>query len=586
VDVLGRLDAERGVHAASANHSDATVKRPEGRAPELDSRRAVMVAIEMRDGKIISQFNEDVVKVVDAMKTRAPEGIEFRVLSDQPTAVEHRIHHFVRCFIEAVIIVIIVGLFLMDWRSALVLATAVPLTVAMTLIAMQMLHIPLQQISIASLIIALGMACGRVPVVAADGINRELHKGEPRMRAVARPLRLRHPMVFGTLINIFAFLPLLLLSGDKGEFMKSLPIVISISLLAALLVSVTFTPLISYYVLRGQKGLDEGGEVRSFFLFRYVDKGLAAVLPHYRGALEKSLTRPWLVLGAGYSMLALSCLLIPHLGSQFFPPAERNQLLVDIETPTTDSLTSMRNTMDQVVNVISAHEEVTSAAVFSGGTAPRFFYNVAPKEPANYLGQVLINTRTAADVAPLLVKLRQELDRSVPGARCVVQQLEQGPPVDEPIQIRLSGENLDELRQLADQTAAELRAAGGYHVFDDLGLRMPNIQIDIDQDRANSLGLNNQQIGQVAQASFTGLKVTELRERDRLIPVLIRGRIEDRSEAEKIRGLTCRRRMGKRPFREFRGESAAEFVTIPHYNQLRTVTFQAYAPFGELPPRF
>jgi multidrug efflux pump len=564
VDVLGRTKGENG---------------------PLDTRRAVMVAVEMRDGKIIHHFNEDVMKVVDEMKTRLPEGLEFRVLSDQPTAVEHRIHHFVRCFIEAVVIVIIVGLFLMDWRSALVLATAVPLTVAMTLIGMQLLHIPLQQISIASLIIALGMLVD-VPVVASDGINRELHRGESRLRAAwLGPLHLRHPMVFGTLINIFAFLPLLLLSGDKGEFMKSLPIVIMISLLAALLVSVTFTPLISYYVLRGQKGFDEGGEVRSFFLFRYVDKALLAVLPHYRSALEKSLKRPLLVLGIGYSVLATSCLLVPFLGNQFFPPAERNQLLVDIELPSSDSLTSMRATVNQAVALIKGHEEVLSAAVFSGGTAPRFYYNVEPKEPANYLAQILINTRHADDVTGLLIKLRRELDKSVPGARCVVKQLEQGPPVAEPIQIRVSGENLDKLRLLADQAAAELRAAGGYHVFDDLGLRMPNIQVDIDQDRANSLGLNNQQIGQVAQASFTGLKVTELREGDRLIPVLIRGRIEDRSEAEKIRGLYVQTPDGKSvPFESFSTlKVQPEFVTIPHYNQLRTVTVKAYAPFGVLP---
>ena len=137
----------------------------------------------------------------------------------------------------------------------------------------------------------------------------------------------------------------------------------------------------------------------------------------------------------------------------------------------------------------------------------------------------------------MLVKLRQELDAKVPGARCVVKELEQGPPVKEPIQIRLSGENLDKLRGLADETRAALRDAGGYHVLDDLGLRMPNIQIEIDQDRANSLGVNNEEIGKATLASFSGLKVTELREGDRLIPVLIRGRIEDRSEAEKIRGL-------------------------------------------------
>ena len=551
----------------------------------LDTRRAVMVAVEMRDGKIIRYFNRDVLKVAGAMKARMPEGLEFRVLSDQPTAVEHRIHHFVKCFVEAVVIVIIVGLFLMDWRSALVLAMAVPLTVAMTLVGMQLLHIPLQQISIASLIIALGMLVD-VPVVASDGINRELHRGEPRLRAAwLGPLHLRHPMVFGTLINIFAFLPLLLLTGDKGEFMKSLPAVITLALLSALLVSVTFTPLISFYVLRGQKGFDEGGEVRSFFLFRYVDRTLAAVLPHYRAALQGALKRPWLVLGVGYSLLALSCLLVPLLGSQFFPPAERNQLLVDIELPSTDSLTSMRATVDQVVALIKSHEEVSSAAVFSGGTAPRFYYNIEPKEPANYLAQILINTRHEDEVTELLVKLRQELDQSVPGARCVVKQLEQGPPVKEPIQIRLSGDNLDKLRLLADQTAAELRAAGGYHVFDDLGLRMPNIQIDIDQDRANSLGLDNQQIGAVAQASFTGLKVTELREGDRLIPVLARGRIEERSEVDKIRGLYAPTPDGKAvPFESFsRLKIQPEFVTIPHYNQLRTVTVKAYAPFGELP---
>jgi multidrug efflux pump subunit AcrB len=445
----------------------------------------------------------------------------------------------------------------------------------------------LQQISIAALIIALGMLVD-VPVVASDGINRELHLGEPRLRAAwLGPLHLRHPMVFGTLINIFAFLPLLLLSGDKGEFMKSMPIVVALALAAAFLVSITFTPLISYYVLRGQKGFDEGGEVRSFFLFRYVDQALMFVLPHYRAALHGSLKRPWLVLGVGYSFLAVSCLIIPFLGDQFFPPAERNQLLVDIESPSTDSLTSLRATVDKAAELIKSHEEVASAAVFTGGTAPRFYYNVEPKQPANYLSQIIINTRNADDVPILLVKLRQELDTQVPGVRCVVKQLEQGPAVKEPIQIRLSGENLDKLRLLADQVASELRAAGGYHVFDDLGLRMPNIEINIDQDRASSLGLNNEKIGAAAQASFAGTQVSELREGDRLIPILMRGRIEDRSEVEKLRGLYVPTPDGKAvPFESFATVKVQpEFVTIPHYNQLRTVTVKAYAPFGELPSK-
>jgi len=140
---------------------------------------------------------------------------------------------------------------------------------------------------------------------------------------------------------------------------------------------------------------------------------------------------------------------------------------------------------------------VISAASFTGGTAPRFYYNVAPKDPANYLAQILVDTRTDDDVPRLLVKLRAELDRNIPGARCIVKQLEQGPEVDEPIQVRVSGENLDVLAQLSEQVSRVLRSVKGYQVHDDLGVRMPNLRIDIDQDRANSLGIGNNQIGQV-----------------------------------------------------------------------------------------
>jgi len=394
-------------------------------------------------------------------------------------------------------------------------------------------------------------------------------------------------MIFGTLINIVAFLPLVLLSGDKGTFMQSLPQVVTLALLSALLVSVTFTPLIGYYILRGQKGFDEGGEVRTFFLFRWTDKLLAAVVPRYRAGLKGALRHPFLVMIGAYSLLALSLLVIPRLGSQFFPPAERNQLLVDIELPSSDSLASMRSAVDRVVAQIKGHDEVLSAAVFTGGTAPRFYYNITPKEPANYTAQILINTRREDNVPLLMVKLREQLDRSIPGVRCVVKQLEQGPPVDEPIQIRITGESLDELRRLADQAAAVLRAAGGYHVFDNLGLRMPNIRIEIDHDRANSIGIGNRQIGLAAQAAFAGLKVTELREGDRLIPVMIRNRIEDRSEAEKIRTLYVQTPGGKQvPLDAVSHlEIQPEFVTIPHYNQLRAVTVKAYARYGELPSR-
>lgn len=553
----------------------------------LNSARSVLLAIEMKEGNIIRDFDQNVRSVLHNAKSRLPEGIEIITLSDQPASVAHRIHHFMRCFIEAVVVVVLVALFLMDWRSALVVATAIPLTVAMTFGGMALIGMPLHQISIAALIIALGMLVDD-PVVASDGINRELAHGQPRgIAAWLGPFKLRRAILFGTIINIVAFLPLALLPGDKGAYIFGLPVVVTLALVASRIVSMTFIPLLAYYLLRGQKGMEAGGEVRSFFLFRPVDKLLFAALPRYKKLLQAALQRPFKTIGVAYGILLASFALTGFFGSQFFPPAERNQLLIDIELPESASLLRTKAVCKDVAQILKRHESITSAAVFCGGTAPRFFLTVTPKETASYLAQVLIVTRDAADVPPLVATLRAELDREIAGARCVVKQLEQGPPVETPIQLRLTGDNLDVLRTKADELATALRQSGGYKVHDDLGRRMPAIQIDIDQERANTLGIGNSQIGRVAQAAFAGVKVTELREGDHLVPVKVRLRIEERSEADKIRNLYVRSmREQLVPLDSFASVNLKpEYATISHYNKLRAVTVKSYSEFGELPSK-
>lgn len=552
---------------------------------DLQQRRAVLVAVEMKEGNIIGQFNREVAGAVERAKPRLPDGVEIMTLSDQPGAVAHRVQHFMKCFIEAVVVVVLVALFLMDWPSALVVATAIPLTVAMTFGGMAVFHIPLHQISIAALIIALGMLVDD-PVVASDAINREIAHGRPRALAAWQgPYRLRRAILFGTIINIVAFLPLVLLPGDKGAFIFALPMVVTLSLVSSRVVSMTFVPLLGYYLLRGQKGLEAGGDIRPFFLFRPVDKTLAALLPKYKALLQTGLRRPGRSIGIACGLLGMSFGLTPFFGTQFFPPAERNQLLIDVQLPESASLTQTRQVCRDIVGRLKRQAEISSAVVFSGGTAPRFYYNVVPGEPGSYLAQILVNTHTAEEVPGLLVKLRDELDREIAGARIVVKQLEQGPPVEAPIQIRLSGENLDVLRRTADDVAGALRNAGGYKVHDDLGRRMPTLLIDIDQTRANTLAINNSQIGRLAQAAFSGLKVTELREGDHLIPVVIRLRIEERTEVEKIRTLYVRSMNGGLvPVNSFATVNIKpEYATIAHYHKLRTVTVKSFSAFNQLP---
>jgi preprotein translocase subunit SecF len=243
---------------AAASYSVRTLHRePNG---PLKSSTSVLVAIEMKAGSIIRDFKTAVLAKIDSMKL--PDGIRVITVSDQPAATAHRIGEFLRCFIEAVIVVVLVALLLMDWRTALVVAVAIPLTIAMTLGGMAALGVPLQQISIAALIISLGMLVDD-PVVASDGINRELADGQPRgIAAWLGPFKLRRAIFFGTIINIVAFLPLALLPGDMGAFIISLPIVITLALVSSRIVSMTFIPLLGYYLLRGQKGFDARSTAR------------------------------------------------------------------------------------------------------------------------------------------------------------------------------------------------------------------------------------------------------------------------------------------------------------------------------------
>lgn len=550
---------------------------------KLDRQRSVLVAVEMKSGQVIGDFARDVDDAVLRTTTQLERGLRVIAISDQPKSVAHRIRHFTECFAEAVLVVIAVALLLMDWRAAVIVALAIPLTVAITVGGMHLGGIPLHQISIAALIISLGMLVDD-PVVAADGINRELAAGRPRgVAAWLGPFKLRRPILFATVINIFAFLPLVLLPGDKKAFIYALPLVVTISLIASRIVSMTFIPLLGYYVLKGQRGFDQGGQARRLFPFGWLDRLLIAVLPAYRFVLEGALRLPWLAVFVAYALLAASFTLALRLGHQFFPPAERNQLLIDVALPESAAISGTVKICADISQLLGQHPEVESAAVFLGGSAPRFYYNVTPKAPGQHLAQFLINTTTAEQVPALVAALRNELDAKISAARCVVKQLEQGPPVDTPIQIRLSGESLDRLRLLANEVGAVLKESGGYKVHDDLGERIPVIDIAVDHNKAGALGILPSQVALSIRAATADVNITELREGDQLVPVVMRLPAAS-ADPEVMRELRVESTTGQFiPWKDFATVSApSDYATISHFKRTRTVTVKSYAPVDRL----
>jgi len=445
---------------AMAGYSVALLHR--GADGGMIDSASVLIAVEMKPGNHIHTFKEEMLARVGEVPL--DPGVGVMIVSDQPEATAHRIGQFLRCFLEAVVVVVLVALLLMDWRTALVVAVAIPLTLAMTLGGMAALGVPLQQISIAALILALGMLVDD-PVVASDGINRELAEGRPRrIAAWLGPYRLRRAIFFGTLINIVAFLPLVLLPGDMGAFIFSLPIVMTLALVSSRIVSMTFIPLLGYYLLRGQKGFEAGGEVRRLPVFRQVDLSLRALLPRYRAALGFALRHPLGIVVAAYGLLLASTLLIPFFGKQFFPPAERNQLLVDIQLPEGSPLEDTLAVTKQIGEILKNDAVIESAAIVSGGGTPMFYYNILPRQPSPHLAQVLVNTRRADEIPGLIVRLRDLLDREVGGALCLVKQIDQGPALETPIEILLTG---PELPGKAALVTGALKEAGAYQVHDD-----------------------------------------------------------------------------------------------------------------------
>ena len=272
---------------------------PKGPVPDryqLQTTRAITLAVRQIKGTQIAAFGRETSRTsLAALKGVLPEDLKVEWTSDEPERVVRKIELFDQNLLEAIGIVIVVALIFMEWRSALLVALSIPLTIAMTLGFCALIGIDLQQISIAALIIALGLLVDD-PVVAGDAINREIAHGTPRdVAAWLGPQKLAHAILFATLTNIVAFLPLLLVSGKTGEFIYSLPIVVTASLVASRIVSMTFIPLLGYYLLRGQAGMEsglaEGGKGSRFARL-------------YNGFSEWCLDHRWSSLGACLVILA------------------------------------------------------------------------------------------------------------------------------------------------------------------------------------------------------------------------------------------------------------------------------------------
>jgi multidrug efflux pump subunit AcrB len=553
--------------------------------------RAITLSVQMRSGQKIGDFGKDVDAALADLRNRLPADLVLARTSDQPLQVTESVNLFMKSLYEAIALVVVVSLIgFWEWRSAMLMALSIPLTLLMTFGMMWTLGIDLQQVSIATLIIALGLLVDD-PVVAGDAIKRELAAGHPRpVAAWLGPTKLATAILYATITNILAYLPFLLLSGDTGRFLYSLPVVLTCSLVASRIVSMTFIPLLGYYLLRPKAEASLEDRHARGFAHYYYRFGRWSI--HHR----------FFVAGLSLLFLAGGGLLFTQLESQFFPKDLSYLSYVDVWLPedaTVSGTDEVANRVETSVREVAEeygrkHPEkdgkprdvVRWLTTFVGGGGPRFWFSVSPElEQLNY-AQIIVEVRNKHDTAHLVAELQARLAAKIPGARVDVRQLESGKAVGIPVSVRISGNDIVALRRYADEAKAIFRAIPmAERIRDDWGAPSFNVRLQIDPDRANLAGVSNIEVAQASVAGITGLQVTTLREGDKQIPVIARMRMEERAQLADVGNLYVYSSDGQQriPIRQITTiEQEMRTEKIARRNQFRTITVGAFPVEGML----
>ena len=523
-------------------------------AGDLQRSRAITVAISMRDREKIAEFGRGIDERIADLKTVLPSDLIMARTSDQPRQVKESIALFMDSLNEAIILVVIVSLIgFWEWRSALLMALSIPITLAMTFGMASILGVELQQVSVVSLILALGLLVDD-PVVAGDAIKRSLADGHNNLIASwLGPTKLAKAILFATLTNIAAYLPFLMITGDTGTFLHSMPIVMTCSLVASRIVSMWFIPLLGYYILRPSNKPEPTMEERRTTGFTGLYARIAAWSIRHR----------WKVLIGSLPILILGGILFLNLKTLFFPDDVQYWSTVDIRLPNNATLESTRAVSIEAEKVIQdtalgfdrmgkrkkADEAglLHSITSFIGGGGPRFWMSISPELPQPNYAQIIIELNDK-DMMPVFTdKLQVELSARIPGAQLVVKQLQTN-PVEFPIEIMISsivdgsGERSDAdiktLYEIGDRVHGILSSIPiAANVRTDWQPASFSLGLEIDSARANLTGFTNMDLVISTSSALNGKTVSKIQDNDRQIPVTLRLRPDERAQLSDINNL-------------------------------------------------
>jgi multidrug efflux pump subunit AcrB len=486
---------------------------------------AIGLAIAMLKGGNIQSFGKALHERMTASTADLPVGVGVHVVSDQAEVVEKAVGGFTSALFEAVVIVLIVSFISLGMRAGLVVACSIPLVLAMVFVFMEYSGITMQRISLGALIIALGLLVDDAMITVEMMVTR-LEKGDTREQAATYAYHsTAFPMLTGTLVTVAGFVPIGLNNSSAGEYTFTLFAVIAVAMLVSWAVAVVFAPVIGVHILSGKNikpHSDEPGRIG-----RGLNHGLLFAMRHR-----------WLTIGFTILLFAVALFCMRFVQNQFFPSSDRPEVLVDLNLPQNASINETRRTVDRLEATLKDDPDIARWSTYIGQGAIRFYLPLDQQLENPYYAQLVIVSKGLEQRGALITRLRERLRKDFVGIGSYVQTLEMGPPVGRPIQYRVSGKDLDQVRKHAIELAALLD--GNPHIGDTIyDWNEPGkvLRIDIAQDKARQLGLSSEDVAKLMNSIVSGAAVTQVNDDIYLVNVIGRAEDAERNSPETLQNL-------------------------------------------------
>ena len=526
----------------------------------ITGREGLVLAISMRDGGDIIALGDQVLSTIDRLEQRYPIGVSFGVQSFQPGVVERSVGDFTSSVLQAIVIVILSMLIFLGLRTGLVVATLIPMAMMATLMMMDMFTIGLDQISLAALIIALGLLVDNA-IVMSEAILVGMEEGKSaKQAAIASARELRVPLLISSLTTAAAFLPIYLAESTVGEYTAPLAQVITITLLSSWLLAITMIPLLCVLFLRVKKSQraaqengaqengaqenaeptaegqtnTEGQEYDSRFYRRY------------RAFLTALLKRPaWTLVGA-YGLLLVALWGFGFVEQIFFPEKREVLFTGELNLPYGTSFEQTQAVVVDIENFMRAEltpnregePGLDNWTFFVGTGAPRFNLGYSPEQGRSNYAALIANTTSFDVQSDVMRRLRTYMDRRHPGLDAKIKPLSSGPATANPIEVRLYGDDATVLFRLVDQVKEQLSAIDGTtNISDNWGQFTKKLRVEIDEVRARRAGVSNQDIAVSLQTALSGVEATQFREAAEIIPITLRSGERVRESISRIESI-------------------------------------------------